>query len=136
MEDDRGQGVVLYWKREKMSWCGCKEGKEQSGMQARDLRGTAREEKAAWPREAKAQQSSTWSGEPESAAREGGSQREIRRTFKISREVWLNIGVEKIDTHKGVMIKVLLNSGATGMFIDRQTAAKHRFKLQKCYHKP
>jgi len=41
----------------------------------------------------------------------------------------LNIGVEKIDTHKGVMIKVLLDSGATGMFIDRQTAAKHRFKL-------
>jgi len=23
------------------------------------------------------------------------------------REVWLNIGVEKIDTHEGVMIKVL-----------------------------
>jgi len=29
-EDDRGQGVVPYWKREKMSWCGCREGKEQS----------------------------------------------------------------------------------------------------------
>jgi len=26
---------------------------------------------------------------------------------------------------------VLLNSGATGMFMDRRTAAKHRFKLQK-----
>jgi len=25
------------------------------------------------------------------------------------REVWLNIGVEKIDTHEGVMIKVLLD---------------------------
>jgi len=43
----------------------------------------------------------------------------------------LNIGVEKIDTHKGVMIKALLDSGATGMFMDRRTAAKHRFKLQK-----
>jgi len=30
-EDDRGQGVVPYWKREKMSWCGCRGGKEQSG---------------------------------------------------------------------------------------------------------
>jgi len=65
------------------------------------------------------------------AAREGGSRKEIRRTFKMLREVWLNIGVEKIDMHKGVMIKALLDSGATGMFMDRQTAARHRFKLQK-----
>jgi len=47
------------------------------------------------------------------------------------REVWLNIGVEKIDTHKGMIIKVLLDSGAMGMFMDRQTIARHRFKLQK-----
>jgi len=45
--------------------------------------------------------------------------------------VWLNIGVEKIDTHEGIMIKALLDSGATGMFMDRQTAARHGFKLQK-----
>jgi len=30
MEDDQGQGVVLYWKREKMSWCGCKGEKEHT----------------------------------------------------------------------------------------------------------
>jgi len=47
------------------------------------------------------------------------------------REVWLNIGVEKIDMHEGIMIKVLLDSGATEMFMNRQTAARHRFKLQK-----
>jgi len=47
------------------------------------------------------------------------------------REVWLNIGVEKIDTHEGIMIKVLLDSGTTGVFMDRQTAARHGFKLQK-----
>jgi len=47
------------------------------------------------------------------------------------REVWLNIGVEKVDTHEGVVIKVLLDSGTTGMFMDRQTAARHGFKLQK-----
>jgi len=39
------------------------------------------------------------------------------------REVWINIGVEKIDTHEGMMIKVLLDSGTTGMFMDRRTAA-------------
>jgi len=43
----------------------------------------------------------------------------------------LNIGVEKIDMHEGIMIKVLLDSGATEIFIDRQTAARHGFKLQK-----
>jgi len=95
------------------------------------LRSTAREEKVVRPREAKAQQSSARSGEPESAARERGSQKEVRRTFKMLREVWLNIRVEKIDTHEGVMIKVLLDSGATGMFMDRQMAARHGFKLQK-----
>ena len=43
----------------------------------------------------------------------------------------MNIGVEKIDTHEGIMIKVLLDSSATEMFIDRQVAARHGFKLQK-----
>jgi len=47
------------------------------------------------------------------------------------REVWLNIGVEKIDMHEGIMIKALLDSSATGMFMDRQVAARHGFKLQK-----
>ena len=131
MEDDQGQGVVLYWRREKMSWCGYRGKEEQSGARARDSRSAAREEKAARPREAKAQQSGAWSGGPESAAREGSSQKEVRRTFKMLREVWLNIRVEKIDTHEGVMIKALLDSGATRMFMDRQMAARHGFKLQK-----
>jgi len=43
----------------------------------------------------------------------------------------LNIGVEKIDMHEGIMIKVLLDSGATGMFMDRQATTRHGFKLQK-----
>jgi len=65
------------------------------------------------------------------AQQERGSQKEVRRTFKMLREVWLNIGVEKIDMHEGVMIKALLDSGAMGMFMDRQTVARHGFKLQK-----
>jgi len=47
------------------------------------------------------------------------------------RKVWLNIGVKKIDTYKGVIVKVLLDSGATKMFMDRKMAAKHGFKLHK-----
>ena len=77
------------------------------------------------------QQSGVQVGDLESTAKEGGSQREVRRTFKMLREVWLNIGIEKIDTHEGVAVKVLLDSGITGMFIDKRTAAKHGFRLQK-----
>jgi len=41
----------------------------------------------------------------------------------------MNIGVEKLDTHKGITIKALLDSGATGMFMDKRMAARHGFKL-------
>jgi len=47
------------------------------------------------------------------------------------REVWLNIGIKKLDTHEGVTVKALLDSGVTGMFMDKRTAAKHGFRLQK-----
>jgi len=47
------------------------------------------------------------------------------------REVWLNVGVEKLDIHEGVTIKALLNSGATGIFINKRMVARHGFKLQK-----
>jgi len=113
-----------------MSWCECKGKREESGAPT-ERKSTVGVEKAAWPRETKAQQSSARSGEPEGAAREGGSRKEVRRTFKMLREVWLNIRVKKIDMHEGVMIKALLDSGATGMFMDRQMAARHGFKLQK-----
>jgi len=47
------------------------------------------------------------------------------------REVWLNIGVEKVDTHEEVTVKVLLDSSAMEMFMDKGTVAKHGFKLQR-----
>jgi len=112
VENNRGQGVISRRKLEGMKWCGC--------------RG-----KVAQPKEAKVQQSGAWSGELESAAKEGNSQRDVRRTFKMLREVWLNVGLEKLDTHEGVTVKALLDSSATGMFMDKRMAARHGFKLQK-----
>jgi len=112
VEDNREQGVISRRKLGKIKWCGC------IG-------------KAARSREVKAQQSGIQSGEPESAAREGGSQREVRRTFKMLREVWLNVGIEKLDTHEGITIKALLDSGTTRMFMDKRMAARHGFRLQK-----
>ena len=47
------------------------------------------------------------------------------------REVWMKIGMEKINTHEGVTVKALLDSGATGMFIDKKFVEKHGFKLDK-----
>ena len=47
------------------------------------------------------------------------------------REVWLSIEIEKVDTHEGVTVKALLDSGTTRMFMDKKMAAKHGFKLQK-----
>jgi len=43
----------------------------------------------------------------------------------------MNIGVEKLDTHEGVTVKALLDSSATGMFMDKRMTARHGFKLQK-----
>ena len=43
----------------------------------------------------------------------------------------MDIDIEKTNTHKGVIIKVLLDSCAIGIFMDRKIVAKHRFRLQK-----
>jgi len=43
----------------------------------------------------------------------------------------MNIGVKKLNMHEGITVKALLDSGATGMFMDKRMAARHRFKLQK-----
>ena len=77
------------------------------------------------------ERSSAWTEGPKGIAREGGEQIEVRRMFKILREVQLDIGVEKIDTHKGITVKALLDSGTTGMFMDWKMAVKHGFRLQK-----
>jgi len=39
--------------------------------------------------------------------------------LKPLRDVWINVEIEKIDTHEGRMVKVLLNSGVTGMFMSK-----------------
>jgi len=65
---NRGQGVISNRQR----WCGYQKRKE---------------EKVVWPRETKAQQSSARPREPEGVAKERGRQREVRRTFKMLREV-------------------------------------------------
>ena len=59
------------------------------------------------------------------------TEREVRQTLKLLREVWLNIGLEKVDTHEGVSMKALLDSGATGLFMSKKLAERQGFKLEK-----
>ena len=115
-ENNRGQGVLKERKLEEAEWCGCSKQKK-------------REEVVVCPREEKVQQGDAQTVVLKDTMKEEDRQRDVRRTFKMLREVWLNIGVEKVDTHEGVMVKALLDSGMTGMFMNKKMAAKHGFRL-------
>ena len=41
--------------------------------------------------------------------------REVRCTLWPLREVWMKVGLEKLNTHEGVTVKALLDSEATGI---------------------
>ena len=43
----------------------------------------------------------------------------------------MDIGIEKVDMHEGITVKVLLDSGTTGIFMDREMAKRHGFKMTK-----
>jgi len=116
-EDNRGQGVLRGRKLEEAGWCGCSRQKKKGEV--------------AHPMERKAQWDDTQTKDPKGVAKGKGEQREVRRTFKMLREVWIDIGIEKVDIHEGITVKALLDSGATEMFMDRRMAAKHGFRLQK-----
>ena len=55
----------------------------------------------------------------------------MRQTFKPLREVWMSMGIKKIDMHEGRTVKALLNSGATGLFMSKGLAQKERYRLIK-----
>ena len=75
------------------------------------------------------QQGGMWTEVPKSTVQEEDKQRDVRRMFKMLREVQLNIRIKKIDMYKGITVKVLLDSSTTGMFMDRKMAARNGFKL-------
>ena len=45
--------------------------------------------------------------------------------------MWIKVGLEKINTYKGVTVKTLLDSGAMGMFIDKKFVEEQGFKIEK-----
>jgi len=57
--------------------------------------------------------------------------RDIQRILRPLREVWLKVGLEKLESHEGIAVKALLDSGATGLFMDTTFAKKKGFKMEK-----
>ena len=43
----------------------------------------------------------------------------------------MKVGLEKLKNHERVVVKVLLDSGATGLFIDMTFTRKKRFRMEK-----
>jgi len=113
---------VSEWKRRRILCPECRVGRKREWWNWREV---------VYPTEGKAQQSSAWTEVLKGTAREGSGQKDLRRTFKMLKEIWLNIGVEKVDTYEGVTVKVLLDSSTIGMFMNRKIVAKRGFRLQK-----
>ena len=55
----------------------------------------------------------------------------VATTGDLLREVTVKIGLERIDTQKGVTVEVLLDSRVTGLVISLEFARKQGFKLKK-----
>jgi len=64
-------------------------------------------------------------------AKVAAGERDVKRMLKPLREVWLEVGIEKLDNHEGVMVKALLDSGAMGIFVDKKFVEEHSFRLEK-----
>jgi len=43
----------------------------------------------------------------------------------------LKVGLEKLESHEGIAVKVLLDSRVTGLFMDITFAKKKGFKMKK-----
>jgi len=57
--------------------------------------------------------------------------RDIQHILWLLREVWLKVGLEKLESYEGVAVKALLDSGATGLFMDTTFTKEKRFKIEK-----
>jgi len=57
--------------------------------------------------------------------------RDMRRTLQPLREVWMKVGLEKLESHEGVAVKALLDSGATGLFMDMTFVREKGFKMER-----
>jgi len=57
--------------------------------------------------------------------------RDIQYTLWLLREIWLKVGLEKLENHEGVAVKALLDSEVTGLFMNTTFAKEKGFKMEK-----
>jgi len=57
--------------------------------------------------------------------------RDIQCTLQLLREVWLKVGLEKLESHEGIAVKALLDSRVIGLFMDITFAKEKGFKMEK-----
>jgi len=57
--------------------------------------------------------------------------RDVQYSLRPLREVWMKVGLEKIESHEGVAVKALLDSGATGLFMDTTFAREKGFRMER-----
>jgi len=57
--------------------------------------------------------------------------RDMQHTLQLLREVWIKVGLEKLESHEGVVVKALLDSGVTGLFMNTTLAREKGFKIEK-----
>jgi len=100
-------------------WVAARREKVEKG-ECGECKETRRRKEVVQPQEVKAQ--------PKEEAKE---ERDVRRMIKMLKEVWMQVGLEKVDSHEGVLVKALLDSGATGMFANKKFVEKNGFKLEK-----
>ena len=57
--------------------------------------------------------------------------RDIQYTLRLLREVWMRVELEKLESHEGIAVKALLDSGTIGLFMDTTFAREKGFKMKK-----
>jgi len=57
--------------------------------------------------------------------------RDIQYTLRLLREVWMRVELEKLESHEGIAVKALLDSGTIGLFMDTTFAREKGFKMEK-----
>ena len=57
--------------------------------------------------------------------------RDVQCTLRPLREVWIKVGLEKLENHEGIAVRALLDSRATGLFMDTTFAREKGFKMEK-----
>jgi len=57
--------------------------------------------------------------------------RDMQRILQLLREVWMKIGLEKLESHEEIAVKALLSSRETGLFMDMTFAKEKGFKMER-----